>query len=156
MIQIESKLGVDNLDEILTECPEIDIVWLGTLDCRISMSLPDLRTVGMRGEEKEWVELVEKFEKTMKKHDKPRGGFSFIMPPIGTKEMFKKAVEEYALLMVSADVTHLGWGMMGDLKNCKGAIAEMEEEKKAAVAAKEQGKEGKEADVVVGATNGVH
>ncbi|KAM7206394.1 HpcH/HpaI aldolase/citrate lyase [Naviculisporaceae sp. PSN 640] len=151
MIQIESKLGVENLDEILTECPEIDIVWLGTLDCRVSMSLPDNRTVGMKGDEKEWVELVDLFERTLKKHDKPRGGFSFMMPPVGTKETFKKAVEEYALLCVSADVTHLGWGMMGDLQNCKGVIAEMEEEKKAAKE-KENGKENRNGEAgVVGA-----
>ena len=41
-IQVESLEGINKLDEILTAVGEhIDSVWLGNLDCRVSMGLPD-------------------------------------------------------------------------------------------------------------------
>lgn len=67
IIQIETLLGIENLDAILTECGEhIDSVWLGSLDARVSMGLP-----GFWGSEPEWVEAVAKYEATLAKHDKP-------------------------------------------------------------------------------------
>lgn len=75
MIQIETLEGINNLDAMLTEVPDIDIVWLGSLDCRISMNLA--ANQGMGGSEPEWIEAEAKFEEILKKHDKPRGGFGF-------------------------------------------------------------------------------
>lgn len=50
IIQIETIIGIQNLDVILTAIGEhIDSVWLGSLDARISMSLE-----GFWGDEKEW------------------------------------------------------------------------------------------------------
>lgn len=101
MIQIETLEGINNLDAILTECPDVDIVWLGSLDCRVSMNLaanmgstlPPLLIPSWRqlpwwklltdnvllvgGDEPEWIEAEKKFEETLKKHNKPRGGFGF-------------------------------------------------------------------------------
>lgn len=136
MIQIETKLGVENLDAILTACPEIDIVWLGTLDARISMSLP--ANQGMGGSEPEWLEVVDLYEKTLKKHDKPRGGFAFAAPPFGTTEGFKKAVDTYALITMSADVLQL-YMMSQDLVMSKTMIAEVVAEREASLKKGENG-----------------
>ncbi|KFY35799.1 hypothetical protein V494_05586, partial [Pseudogymnoascus sp. VKM F-4513 (FW-928)] len=63
IIQVESKEAVDNLDDILTECgDQIDAVWLGTLDCRVSMGLP-----GFWGEEPEFLAVVETMNKALRK-----------------------------------------------------------------------------------------
>lgn len=51
-IQVESLEGINNLHEIPATVGEhVDSVWLGNLDCRVSMSLP-----GFWGEEPEWVQ----------------------------------------------------------------------------------------------------
>ncbi|KAK3937950.1 Pyruvate/Phosphoenolpyruvate kinase-like domain-containing protein [Diplogelasinospora grovesii] len=101
MIQIESLEGINNLDAILTECPDIDLVWLGSLDCRISMNLP--ANGGMGGTEPEWLAAVAKFEATLKKHNKPRGGFSFAQG-----DALRAASEGYAFMLIAADVAKLG------------------------------------------------
>lgn len=121
MIQVESKLGVQNLDAILTECPDIDIVWLGTLDCRVSMGLPSNH--GLGGTEPEWVEVLDLYESTMTKHNKPRGGFAFPTPPFGSAEGFKKASRKMAFMACSADVTHL-MAMSQDLATCRTLASE--------------------------------
>lgn len=74
MIQIETLLGIQNLDAILTEVPDIDCVWIGTLDARISMNLP--ANGGMGGNEKEWTDAVALYDATMAKHNKPKAGFA--------------------------------------------------------------------------------
>jgi 4-hydroxy-2-oxoheptanedioate aldolase len=104
MIQIESLQGIKNLDAILTQVPDIDIVWLGTLDARVSMNLPG--NGGMGGEEPEWLEAVTLFETILQKHNKPRGGFAF-PPPIGTAKNFKEACEKMSFCTVSCDVVAL-------------------------------------------------
>jgi 4-hydroxy-2-oxoheptanedioate aldolase len=116
MIQIESLEGVRNLDAILTACPDVDLVWFGSLDCRVSMNLPG--NFGLGGDEPEWKEAAELFESTMKKHDKPRGGFAFAGAPFGTPEGLTKAAEYMSFMGVSADVLHL-WHMAQDLSQAR-------------------------------------
>ena len=123
---------MDNLDAILTACPEIDIVWLGTLDARISMSLAASGASG-GATEPEWLEAVDLFETTLKKHNKPRGGFAFTAPPAGTAEGFKKALDSHALITMSADVLHL-YMMSQDLAVSKKLIAEVAAEREEASA----------------------
>ncbi|KAI9746836.1 MAG: hypothetical protein M1835_002373, partial [Candelina submexicana] len=74
IIQIETLEGIENLDAILTPVPDIDAVWLGTLDARVSMNLPG--NGGMGGTEQEWVDAVAKYQDAMKKHNKPAAGFA--------------------------------------------------------------------------------
>jgi 2-keto-3-deoxy-L-rhamnonate aldolase RhmA len=100
MVQIETLEGINNLDAILTEVPDIDVVWLGTLDCRISMNLPG--NFGMGGTEPEWQAAVEKFDATLKKHNKPRAGFC-----MGSGEELAKAGQDNVLLVHAADVMKL-------------------------------------------------
>lgn len=99
MIQIETLEGINNLDAILTECPDVDIVWLGSLDCRVSMNLA--ANMGMGGDEPEWNEAEKKFEETLKKHNKPRGGFGF------GPAVKQKADQGYALISFDADIVKL-------------------------------------------------
>ncbi len=100
MIQIETLQGIRNLDQILTEVPDIDVVWLGSLDCRISMNL--VAGLGVPMEEPEWLEAVEEFHAVLKKHDKPYAGFS-----LGGPDALKKDSENMALVMCSADIIML-------------------------------------------------
>jgi 2-keto-3-deoxy-L-rhamnonate aldolase RhmA len=74
MIQIETLEAINNLDAMLTECPDVDMVWLGSLDCRVSMGL-GANFFG--GTELEWLAAEQKFIDTLRKHNKPRGGFAF-------------------------------------------------------------------------------
>jgi 2-keto-3-deoxy-L-rhamnonate aldolase RhmA len=99
MIQIESLEGINNLDAILTEVPDIDVVWLGSLDCRISMNLP--ANFG-HGAEPEWLAAVEKFSNTIKKHNKPRAGFCF-----GGAEELAKTAQDHCMIFHTADVLKL-------------------------------------------------
>jgi 4-hydroxy-2-oxoheptanedioate aldolase len=72
IIQIETLEAINNLDVILTECgKDIDAVWLGALDVRVSISLPNPFSVNPGGNEEEWVAAVEKYEAVLKKHDMP-------------------------------------------------------------------------------------
>ncbi|RSM07105.1 hypothetical protein CEP52_005380 [Fusarium oligoseptatum] len=105
MIQIETLEGINNLDAILTEVPDIDLVWLGSLDCRLSMNLPG--NMGMGGDEQEWLDAREKFFSVLDKHDKPYSGFAFGAPPYGSPEALKKAAERMSMIIMTADVMHL-------------------------------------------------
>ena len=105
IIQIETLEAINNLDAILTEVPEVDGCWLGTLDCRVSMGLPG--NGGMGGTETEWTEAVAKYESVMKKHDKPRTGFA-----LGPNAA--KMGEGKSYIVCAADVAALG-GMAAEL-----------------------------------------
>ncbi|KAK4173077.1 Pyruvate/Phosphoenolpyruvate kinase-like domain-containing protein, partial [Triangularia setosa] len=113
MVQIESLAGINNLDAILTECPDIDVVWLGALDCRISMNLP--ANFGM-GNEPEWLETKEKFYATLKKHNKPLAGFSF-----APGEALAAAAQEHSMILHSSDVTKL-MELKQELMNAREAV----------------------------------
>ena len=83
MIQIETVEAIDNLDAILTECPEIDCVWPGLLDLRVSMDLVSPPNPGAL--EPEFIQAMAKFESILKKHDKPRSGLA-MGPPAAQKK----------------------------------------------------------------------
>ncbi|KAL2134019.1 hypothetical protein VTI74DRAFT_1224 [Chaetomium olivicolor] len=114
MVQIESLEGINNLDAILTAVPDIDVVWLGSLDCRISMNLPANFGVGS---EPEWLAAVKKFDATLKKHNKPRAGFCLA----GGEELTKMG-QDNALLVHAADVLKL-MDMMPQLVAAREAVA---------------------------------
>ncbi|KAL6895376.1 Phosphoenolpyruvate/pyruvate domain-containing protein [Trichoderma longibrachiatum] len=126
MIQIESLAGINNLDAILTEVPDIDIVWLGTLDLRVEMNLPS--NAGRGGSEPEWLAARKKFFDVMDKHDKPYGGFAFAIPPFGTPESFKEAVQRMSFVIQAADVAALA--AMGDMLKVSRELAAPAADKK--------------------------
>lgn len=118
MIQIETLQAINNLDAILTEVPDIDAVWLGTLDTRVSMNLP--HGGGMGGSEPEWLDALKIFNETMKKHNKPRGSFGF-PPPMTTADQFQTTVEKLSFCSIAADVFSL-MQMNQSLKEAKELI----------------------------------
>ncbi|KAK8098927.1 HpcH/HpaI aldolase/citrate lyase family protein [Apiospora kogelbergensis] len=70
VIQAESERGVRNLDAILSAVgDDIDAVFLGVLDLRISMGLD-----GLWGSEPEFLDVVRLYEETLHKHNKPTAG----------------------------------------------------------------------------------
>ncbi len=120
IIQIETLEGIDNLDAILTAVPDIDAVWLGTLDARVSMNLPG--NGGMGGTEQEWLDAVATYEKAMKKHNKPSAGFA-----LGDKDTMSAMGKGKCFLMVSADA--LAFGDLGKgLQAAKEAFAPSKKE----------------------------
>ncbi|KAI9044654.1 uncharacterized protein KD926_011624 [Aspergillus affinis] len=100
VIQIKSLEGLSNLDAILTDVPEIDAVWLGTIDCRVSMGLR--WEAGVVPTEPEWQDTLAQFKAIMKKHYKPAGGFA-----LGPPEKMRGMGEGKALIFCAVDVTAL-------------------------------------------------
>lgn len=117
---LTTAIGINNLDAILTEVPDIDIVWLGALDARVSMNLSG----NMAGQEPEWLEAKEKFFSILDKHDKPYGGFAFVEPPFGGPEAIKEAAKRMSFITCSADVLHLA-AVAADLQKAKEAIGQV-------------------------------
>lgn len=79
---------------------------------RVSMGLD--ANSGM-GDEKEWIDTVEKYERVLKKHDMPKGGLA-IGP---TQEIKMQLAEGNCLSFVGADVIALA-GLVEDLKIARG------------------------------------
>ncbi|KAI9714699.1 MAG: hypothetical protein M1828_001128 [Chrysothrix sp. TS-e1954] len=100
MIQIETLEGIQNLDAILSEVPEIDAAFFGQLDCRTSMGLISYH--GIKGTEPEWLEAVDLFHDTIKKHKKPFAGFAF-----GEGETLRQGASKMCMCMVSGDTVAL-------------------------------------------------
>ena len=70
IIQIESEQGARNLDAILTAVgDQIDAVWIGTLDMRVSMGFD-----GFWGSEPQFLDTVRMYEDTLKRHQIPNTG----------------------------------------------------------------------------------
>ena len=113
ILQIETLQGIHNLDAILREVPDIDAVWLGTLDARVSMGLP--ANGGMGGPEKAWTDAVALFEATLDKHRVKRAGFAFGEDADAARRMGGRN----CVNVVAADVLAL-MGMMGDLGRMRG------------------------------------
>ncbi|KAK1493326.1 HpcH/HpaI aldolase/citrate lyase family protein [Colletotrichum tamarilloi] len=73
---------------------------------------------GIGASEPEWVKVSKLFFDTIDRHEKSYADFAFGGPPDGSSEVLKKAAERMSLIMVSADVVHLG-GMAQDLRQAR-------------------------------------
>lgn len=105
VIQIETLEAIHNLDAILTECGEdIDAVWLGALDVRVSMSLPDPFSASPGGQEEEWVAAMEKYEAVLRKHDVPSAGMALA---VAGEEAMGKNGRGKAFLVPAIDAVDL-------------------------------------------------
>lgn len=115
MIQIETLDGVNNLDDILTQVPDIDAVWLGTIDLQISMGL-DMTMQRKDQKDPAFIEAVAKYQSVCKKHNIPTGAFA-----LGTDEQVKAAAGSNSFVAVGSDVL----GIMGQaslLQQCRELI----------------------------------
>jgi 4-hydroxy-2-oxoheptanedioate aldolase len=107
MIQVETVNAINNLDAILTECGHaIDCVWLGSLDCRISMGLTDAF-----GPEPEWLEVDAKCRATLAKHDMPYAGFA-----IGTPEQMAALGQGKCVVFTGMDLFAILGAGLGQLQ----------------------------------------
>ncbi len=113
IIQIESLEGINNLDAILTAVgDDIDAVWIGTLDARVSMGLP--ASFSGPQDEPEWLEAMAIYEGTLRKHDMPSSGFA-----VGDIDsVVAKAAETKCIVFLYGDIFGLFAGM-GDLMKAK-------------------------------------
>lgn len=110
-IQIESYEGIKNLDAILTAVGEnIDSIWLGSLDARISM---EIAAGGILGQEPKWLEAVALYESTLAKHNKPASGLA-----LGTPEMKESLARGKSFMVTGSDYFALlgQCSELGDMK----------------------------------------
>ncbi|KAM0344839.1 hypothetical protein ACHAPU_007221 [Fusarium lateritium] len=94
LIQIESEEGINNLDDILTQVSDIDAVWLGAMDLRVSMGFE-----GMWGDEPEFLNAVGKYNNTLAKHNMPGSGIVQ-----GPPEVMTRLSKGRAFMIVASDV----------------------------------------------------
>ena len=118
IIQMESLKGINNLDAILTECPEIDAVFLGMLDCRVSM---ELGSGSMMGDEPEWLQALATYEAALDKHDKPRSGIVY-------GPAMRHLHKGKSFMVVSADAFAV-LGMAGELAEARSIFPKLESKK---------------------------
>ncbi|KAI9845269.1 MAG: hypothetical protein M1838_001816 [Thelocarpon superellum] len=110
IVQIETLEGVNNLDAILTEVPDIDAVWIGTLDLRVSMNLPAQMGQGV---EPDFLAAKAKAEAVIQKHNKPYAGLA-----LGPPEVAVPMAQGKSFIVVAAEVMAMA-GMAGDLAQAK-------------------------------------
>jgi len=97
VFQIESLKGIHNLDAILTAVgKDIDSVWLGSLDARVSM---EFKAGGLWGEEAEWKEAVKIYEGTLRKHNFPASGLALGDPAMAKGRSFMVTTSDMYSLM---------------------------------------------------------
>jgi 2-keto-3-deoxy-L-rhamnonate aldolase RhmA/pyoverdine/dityrosine biosynthesis protein Dit1/alpha-ketoglutarate-dependent taurine dioxygenase/SAM-dependent methyltransferase len=94
LIQIESEKGIDNLDDILTQVPDIDAVWIGAMDLRVSMGFEN-----MWGDEPKFLAAIAKYNSILAKHDMPGAGLA-----IGPPEVMTERSKGRAFMIVGSDV----------------------------------------------------
>jgi 4-hydroxy-2-oxoheptanedioate aldolase len=105
IIQIETLEAINNLDAILTECgKDIDAVWLGALDVRVSMGLPDPFAANPGGSEPEWIAAIEKYEAVLKKHGVASSGMALA---VAGDEAMAKMGKGKAFLVPAVDAVDL-------------------------------------------------
>jgi 4-hydroxy-2-oxoheptanedioate aldolase len=111
IIQIESLEGIKNLDAILTEVPEIDCVWLGPLDVRVSMGLQGFGVDG--ADEEEWIAAQKIYYDTIAKHNKPSSGLA-----LGSPQRRQEMGKGKCFVISCTDVSSL-MGTLGELAEAR-------------------------------------
>ncbi|KAH8590816.1 Pyruvate/Phosphoenolpyruvate kinase-like domain-containing protein [Bisporella sp. PMI_857] len=119
IIQIESLEGIQNLDAILTEVgSDIDSVWLGSFDARVSM---EVKGGGLWGNEKEWQDAARLYEGTLRKHNKPASGLA-----LGDPETVKKMARGRSFVVTSSDFYSLVFPALQDLAASRATLAKQD------------------------------
>ncbi|KAJ7083646.1 Pyruvate/Phosphoenolpyruvate kinase-like domain-containing protein [Mycena belliarum] len=111
--QIESKLGIKNLAEIVAH-EQVSAFMIGPGDLRLDMGLPN----ALAGDEPAFVEAMATATKVAKERDIPIAGFA-----VGP-EMTKMRIDQgFRMLMTALDLYALVFGIMTDIGTAK-AVAE--------------------------------
>jgi 2-keto-3-deoxy-L-rhamnonate aldolase RhmA len=104
IVQIESAEAVENVEEICS-VPGVDVIWVGTLDMRVSMGLAPAGD----GDEPEFVAAMEKICAAAEKYGKPLGGLVF--PP--EEAILKRLNQGFRFCCTSCDCFSMVMGMKG-------------------------------------------
>lgn len=119
VIQIESLEAIHNLDAILTEVgDQIDSVWLGSMDARVSM---DLLAGGVEGDDPQWLEAKALYESTLRKHNKPASGLALDSP-----ELTKSMARGRSFVVCSGDMFGLMQSGLRDVSFARENFARMD------------------------------
>jgi 4-hydroxy-2-oxoheptanedioate aldolase len=121
IIQVETVKAINNLDNNLTECgKDIDAVWLGSLDVRVSMGLPDPFAAHPGGNGPEWLAAIEKYEAVLQKHGMPSAGMALAVAGEGA---IAKSGKGKAFLVPAIDAVDLIVGTSKVLRQVRDMFA---------------------------------
>jgi 2-keto-3-deoxy-L-rhamnonate aldolase RhmA len=111
--------AIHNLDAILTEVgDQIDSVWLGSMDARVSM---DLLAGGVEGDDPQWLEAKALYESTLRKHNKPASGLA-----LGSPELTKSMARGRSFVVCSGDMFGLMQSGLRDVSFARENFARMD------------------------------
>ncbi|KAF8218292.1 Pyruvate/Phosphoenolpyruvate kinase-like domain-containing protein, partial [Mycena galopus ATCC 62051] len=110
--QIESRLGIKNLEEIL-KMGEISAFMIGAGDLRLDMGL----SLGMTGDEPEFVAAMEKAKRVSEQTNIPLLGAA-----VGTELIKERLDQGYKILVCCLDLHTLAYGMMTALSEARATV----------------------------------
>jgi len=121
MPQIESQLGIDNLEEIM-QLPGVAAIMIGTGDLHLDLGL------GLRIDSAEpaFVKCMDRVKELGKKYNMPICGY------VGAGEMEQRMDMGYRMIAASVDAPALAYGIVSETARARKQVADWQAEKAAA------------------------